>query len=387
MSTFKVNLTSSGEESFGVALGEKIVVTDANYNSLVNKPTINGTELSGDLTTEDLNLGLVRSNTTDYWDSQTELVADKDVVYVYTDYKAYTKEDGAVISYPGIKIGDGVSLLSELSFVATEDAIYDLLASKLDLAGGTMSGSIDMGLNKITNLSNGVDDRDAVTVAQLRAAQTEMLRPSGSIDFASLPPLEEAYLNNIYNVTDAFVTTSDFVEGSGNAYLAGTNVSIINVGTAEEPVYKYNTIAGKIDTSIYVLKTDIVGEEGSAGIIRNGSSVTDATGLTACPIINGVPYYKEKVQTNVTVLLHPSNWRTDSVTGYYYQTREAIGVTSDTYPSNVLIAYPEGTTLVTKAEIDKSANMLLNMVPAENSVTVYACERPTASITLVLVGV
>lgn len=38
---------------------------------------------------------------------------------------------------------------------------------------------------------------------------------------------------------------------------------------------------------------DLVGEKGSVGLIKNGSSVTSFAGYTACPIVDGVPYYKE----------------------------------------------------------------------------------------------
>lgn len=41
----------------------------------------------------------------------------------------------------------------------------------------------------------------------------------------------------------------------------------------------------------------LVGTNGTTGLIKNGSSVTSTENLTACPIINGVPYYKD---TNTT---------------------------------------------------------------------------------------
>lgn len=37
----------------------------------------------------------------------------------------------------------------------------------------------------------------------------------------------------------------------------------------------------------------LVGANGTTGLIKNGSSVTSASGYTACPIISGVPYYKD----------------------------------------------------------------------------------------------
>ena len=46
------------------------------------------------------------------------------------------------------------------------DGIQIYLDQKLDLSGGTMSGAINMGNNRITNLAQGVDDSDAITKAQ-----------------------------------------------------------------------------------------------------------------------------------------------------------------------------------------------------------------------------
>lgn len=44
----------------------------------------------------------------------------------------------------------------------------------------------------------------------------------------------------------------------------------------------------------------LVGANGSTGLIKNGSSVTSALGYTACPIINGVPYYKNTTYSAAT---------------------------------------------------------------------------------------
>lgn len=41
----------------------------------------------------------------------------------------------------------------------------------------------------------------------------------------------------------------------------------------------------------------VVGANGTTGLVKNGSTVTSASGYTACPIISGVPYYKD---TNTT---------------------------------------------------------------------------------------
>lgn len=41
----------------------------------------------------------------------------------------------------------------------------------------------------------------------------------------------------------------------------------------------------------------VVGANGSTGLVKNGSTVTSSSGYTACPIVGGIPYYKD---TNTT---------------------------------------------------------------------------------------
>lgn len=80
-------------------------------------------------------------------------------------------------------------------------------------------------------------------------------KAKGSIAFASLPSLTSANQGNVYNITDAFTTTSDFVEGAGKSYPAGTNVVIVNTSGS---TYKYDVLSGLVDLSSYVLDSDLV---------------------------------------------------------------------------------------------------------------------------------
>lgn len=76
-------------------------------------------------------------------------------------------------------------------------------------------------------------------------------KPAGSIAFASLPALSADVLGNVYNITDAFTTTADFVEGAGKNYPAGTNVAIVDVGTGGSHSYKFDVLSGFVDLSAY----------------------------------------------------------------------------------------------------------------------------------------
>ena len=84
--------------------------------------------------------------------------------------------------------------------------------------------------------------------------------PKGSKAFASLAPatdLAASHLGEMWNITDAFTTTSDFAEGAGHSIPAGANVYVANVGTAAEPSYKYDVFAGMYDLSGYALKSEM----------------------------------------------------------------------------------------------------------------------------------
>ena len=50
------------------------------------------------------------------WDSDISIISEKNVLYIYTDYKTIEK-DGQQILLPGLKIGDGKAFLIDLPFV------------------------------------------------------------------------------------------------------------------------------------------------------------------------------------------------------------------------------------------------------------------------------
>ena len=69
--------------------------------------------------------GKIFYNTTEYWEEQTELVPEAGTVYIYSDYKQ-DENDNYVV---GVKVGDGTTLLSELTFT---DELVPTKTSQLD---------------------------------------------------------------------------------------------------------------------------------------------------------------------------------------------------------------------------------------------------------------
>lgn len=96
----------------------------------------------------------------------------------------------------------------------------------------------------------------ATAIASLPSA----IVPKGTKTFAQLTPATDLAAGNVgfmWNISDAFTTTADFAEGAGHSIPAGANVYVANIGTAAEPVYKYDIFAGMYDLSGYALKSEM----------------------------------------------------------------------------------------------------------------------------------
>lgn len=122
------------EEKFGIDFSELYLLNfGADYNSLLNKPSINQVTLEGALSAEDLGLGRVYYDTTANWNLQIDLVSEKSTVYIYSDHQKTSDQHGNLVDVAGIKIGDGSSFLIDLPFVsdiATSSAIINHVANK-----------------------------------------------------------------------------------------------------------------------------------------------------------------------------------------------------------------------------------------------------------------
>lgn len=102
-----------------------------------------------------------------------------------------------------------------------------------------------------------VEGRGYQTSSEVQSAISSAISgvyiPKGSSAFASLPSPSADNVGHVYNVTDQFTTTGDFVEGSGKSYPAGTNVVVVSA----DGDYKWDVMAGFVDLSGYVLESDL----------------------------------------------------------------------------------------------------------------------------------
>lgn len=92
------------------------------------------------------------------------------------------------------------------------------------------------------------------TDEKIASAISSTYKPSGSVEFASLPTPSAATLGNVYNVTDAFEADTRFVTGEqGTSYPAGSNVAVVQI----EEAYYFDVLAGTVDLSDYSTTTQM----------------------------------------------------------------------------------------------------------------------------------
>ena len=109
---------------------------------------------------------------------------------------------------------------------------------------------------------------------KINVAISTTYRAAGSIAFEALPALAASEEGKVYNISNEFTTTENFVEGAGKKYPVGTNVVCIDVGTDE---YKWDVLAGFIDTSTFVTDTDLTDELNTKVDKVAGSSLVQDT--------------------------------------------------------------------------------------------------------------
>lgn len=114
----------------------------------------------------------------------------------------------------------------------------------------TNAGNITKNANEIAAVKKDLADNydtSAEVDAKIAAKISSTYKAAGSVAFAALPALAAAIEGNVYNISDEFTTTEDFVEAAGTKYPAGTNIVCIKVGEA----YKWDVLAGFVDLSAY----------------------------------------------------------------------------------------------------------------------------------------
>jgi hypothetical protein len=141
--------------------------------------------------------------------------------------------------------------------------IPSLSSIYLPLSGGTMSGAINMGSNKITNLANGTSTNDAVTYGQLENA---------------LAGIEYRPAVNLFDNVDTTLpaTTATLIDGT--TVTNGTSVLFVNLSSGNNEVYTATVVvtaitwAARIDNG----RATAAPSSGDTIIVLSGTNYSDS---------------------------------------------------------------------------------------------------------------
>lgn len=152
--------------------------------------------------------------------------------------------------------GKPVTTLPEAGSVTNSDYILVFSNGTLMRAAGTLFRG-DPGQDATINGENvltivagdNIDLSQSDGTLTIASTLRGVYQVKGSATLATLPALTAANEGFVYDMSEAFTTTSGFKEGAGKAYPAGTNVVVASVGN---DAYKYDVLSGFVDLSGYV---------------------------------------------------------------------------------------------------------------------------------------
>lgn len=188
--------------------------------------------------------------------------------------------------------------------------------------------------------------------------------PAGSVYFADLPALIDERYGFVYNIKDAFVTTSDFIEGPGKSYSAGTNVGIVR---DEERELKYDVLASFVDTAAIFgaielkqsmrLSKEIAGADTVEGALESldnniGITIDDELSTTST----------NPVQNKVIKSALDAKANTDGKIAEAYSADYAAKAANDAHNNNIANTY------ATKDELTNGLNNVVEANPQGESV-------------------
>ena len=142
--------------------------------------------------------------------------------------------------------------VDSLGHVTSVTAVTKEDITKLGIPGSTVTISTDIS-SDATSDTKAASPKAVKSYVDGKVSST--YKPAGSVTFANLPILSASVVGNVYNVTDSFTTTTNFIEGAGNSYSAGTNVVVVDAGSG---TYKFDVLAGFVDLSDYAKTADFV---------------------------------------------------------------------------------------------------------------------------------
>lgn len=217
------------------------------YTDLTGKPSIEGHEIaSGNQTATSLGLATPNDITT----ATAGLASES-----WVTEKGYQTADNVntIINGKGYQTAQQVeSSITAKGYQTAQQVTTAVTNGTKGLASETWV--TQKGYDTVSSVDGKVSAAKTELSQAINTAVASVWKAKGSTAFASLPEITMAAAGDVWNITDAFTTTENFVEGAGKKYPVGTNVACIMVADQK----KWDVLAGVVDLTPYLLKTDMV---------------------------------------------------------------------------------------------------------------------------------
>lgn len=237
------------------------------YNDLDNRPQINGNILSGNQTSSQLGLQseITSGTTSQYWrGDKTWQTLNKSSVGLGNVDNVRQYSESNPPPYPVTSVNN------KTGNVSLNSSDVGALAT----TGGTMTGSINMGSNKITNVSTGTANTDAINKKQLDDAI--------------------AGIGTVFKFKGSVATKAD-LPSSGDKigdvwYVESEQVGYIWLTDSESPTGRWEQLGPTIDLSGYLRKAELASTTGnSTTTAMTQKATTDELNIKYSPS-NPPPY-------------------------------------------------------------------------------------------------
>lgn len=176
---------------------------------------------------------------------------------------------GSFNRWEGSNIFNGTVEIFSSRFVTDVETCY--INADTTTIASRIGYSTFVGTARYSSGVSPTDNQDLTTKlyvdTKVSDAISSVFKPAGSVTFIQLLQItpSASTLGNMYNVEDAFITTSAFIEGAGLEYPAGTDVGIIE----RNGNYYYDVYTGQIDLSNYYTKIEV------NSLLNNKANVSD----------------------------------------------------------------------------------------------------------------
>lgn len=129
---------SRGPESISGKINDQLAIKGTLSRGPYGIAMINGVPLVGNISLPRLGLRGIYYDKTENWNAQIDYIGSEGGIYIYSDYKTETDDQGNTINIPSIKIGDGTTPLIDSPFLTSGNAeiiideIYETIYNKLN---------------------------------------------------------------------------------------------------------------------------------------------------------------------------------------------------------------------------------------------------------------